>query len=671
MSNHLNKCIRDGDNPDLTAERLTATFDTHAMAGELHGGPVNARRRLEITEAVEKIPELHDSKPYPFMSREEKVSEAARKLVVLTKHMNNIVDFSNAAEVFHFGNEVLGLEGHPMALHNVMFIPSLRGHGDDEQQKKWLTRALRREIIGTYAQTELGHGTNLRSLETTATFDESTDEFVLHTPQITALKWWPGNLGKSSNYAVVVASLIIKGKNYGPHSFLVQLRDENTHVPLKGITIGDIGPKMAYNMTDNGFLGFDHVRIPRRHMLMRHSKVERDGTFIKPQNSKINYSAMVHVRAHMISHQALFLASCLTIAVRYSSVRRQGFIDPKGQEVKVLEYQTQQHRLFPHIARAYAFNFAGTETVRLYEKVLSQIATGDMSLMADLHALTSGLKSVVTYLAGQGMEQARMSCGGHGYSLASYFNEIYGVAIGGCTYEGENMVMLLQLARYLVKSVGLVKSGYSHKLGPLVSYLGEKSEPNSLIDRFDVYVKTFRHIARRQTFKAAEKFLSLVESGTQKELAWNMSSVELNRASRLHTRLYIVEAFVRRVNEVIHFDVKNALTDLLYLHMNYELLDMSQYALEDGFLSTSQLDYIRDQLYYYLEKVRPNAVSFVDSWEISDRELRSVLGRRDGHVYENLFKWAKESNLNKHDVLSTYEQYLKPMMVEARKNSKL
>lgn len=40
-----------------------------------------------------------------------------------------------------------------------------------------------------------------------------------------------------------------------------------------GITVGDIGPKMSYNTTDNGFLAFDNVRIPRKQMLMKHSKV--------------------------------------------------------------------------------------------------------------------------------------------------------------------------------------------------------------------------------------------------------------------------------------------------------------------------------------------------------------------------------------------------------------
>lgn len=46
--------------------------------------------------------------------------------------------------------------------------------------------------------------------------------------------------------------------------------------------------------------------------------------------------------------------------------------------------------------------------------------------IAELHYITSGLKAVVTHLTGQGIEQARMSCGGHGYSKATNIPELYG-----------------------------------------------------------------------------------------------------------------------------------------------------------------------------------------------------------------------------------------------------
>lgn len=70
-------------------------------------------------------------------------------------------------------------------------------------------------IFGCYAQTELGHGSDVAGIETTATFDKATDEFVIHSPTLTSIKMWPGDLGRFSTHAIVFAKLLIEGKAYG------------------------------------------------------------------------------------------------------------------------------------------------------------------------------------------------------------------------------------------------------------------------------------------------------------------------------------------------------------------------------------------------------------------------------------------------------------------------
>lgn len=71
-------------------------------------------------------------------------------------------------------------------------------------------------IIGCYAQTELGHGSDVSKLETTATLDLKTDEWVINTPSIRATKFWPGSLGTAANHAIVYARMIIGVKDFGP-----------------------------------------------------------------------------------------------------------------------------------------------------------------------------------------------------------------------------------------------------------------------------------------------------------------------------------------------------------------------------------------------------------------------------------------------------------------------
>ncbi|KHJ93342.1 hypothetical protein OESDEN_06749 [Oesophagostomum dentatum] len=303
-----------------------------------------------------------------------------------------------------------------------------------------------------------------------------------------------------------------------------------------GIRVGDIGPKFGFNSSDNGFLLFDHYRIPRNHMLMRHSKVEKDGTFIAPKHAKLGYGTMVFVRSIMIKDQATQLACAACIATRYSAIRRQGEIKEGSGEVQILDYQTQQFRVFPQLARAFAFMFAAYEIRDLYKEVTEQLNHGNTDLLPEIHALSSGLKAIVTWECAQGIEQCRMACGGHGYSLASAFPEIYAFVVGGCTYEGENIVMLLQVARFLMKAAEEVRSGKA-RLAAICGYLGKADSAHSRLTTWDNYsdadiVHDFEHVARKQVFRAYDA-LKRHQRETSPEEAWNRASVELCKASRV------------------------------------------------------------------------------------------------------------------------------------------
>lgn len=136
-------------------------------------------------------------------------------------------------------------------------------------------------------------------------------------------------MGQTANYTILVAQLYSKGKCHGIHPFILQLRDEETHMPLPGITVGEIGAKMGLNATNNGFLILNKVRIPREHMLMRNAQVLQDGTFVKPPVSGLTYGTMMYVRVIIVKDMAAFLSRTTTIAIRYSAVRRQSPINPE------------------------------------------------------------------------------------------------------------------------------------------------------------------------------------------------------------------------------------------------------------------------------------------------------------------------------------------------------
>ena len=83
-----------------------------------------------------------------------------------------------------------------------------------------------------------------------------------------------------------------------------------------------MGPKMGYNTKNNGWCSFSNVRIPRDQMLMKFAKVDRDGKFSIQGDTRMLYVAMSTVRTDLVQHAADFLSRGLTIALRYSVIRR-------------------------------------------------------------------------------------------------------------------------------------------------------------------------------------------------------------------------------------------------------------------------------------------------------------------------------------------------------------
>lgn len=134
---------------------------------------------------------------------------------------------------FHTHQYALGISS-PFGHNPLMFGPTLELQSSPEQKARWMPLLKEGKIIGTYVQTELGHGTFVRGLETTATFDDMTDEFIIHSPTLTSTKYWPSALGFSASHAVVMARLVIKGKDHGVHPFLVQIRSLEDYKNLPG-----------------------------------------------------------------------------------------------------------------------------------------------------------------------------------------------------------------------------------------------------------------------------------------------------------------------------------------------------------------------------------------------------------------------------------------------------
>ncbi|KAK3885691.1 hypothetical protein Pcinc_010112 [Petrolisthes cinctipes] len=648
---------------DLKRERGQCLFNKEELTNILDGGPEITEKRRSIEKVLMNTPELFDDVSPDYLSHEDRYSNELRKATQLMTTLEKNGFTYNDAVTTGTGLWLL-MDGNPLSLHISMFLNTIKGQSSPQQLQKWLPLAEKFKIIGTYAQTELGHGTFVRGLETTATYDSTTKEFVLHSPTITATKWWPGALGKTSNHAVVMAQLYLGGKCYGPHIFMVQLRDLETHRTLPGIVVGEIGPRLGLNSNDNGFLQFNHHRIPLTNMFMKHSQVTEDGKYVKPLHSKLSYGTMVQTRVGIVYHASRELSRALIIAIRYSAVRHQSEMVPGEPEPQILDYQTQQYKLLPHLASFFALRFSARALLEVFITTSAGLGSGKMNMLPELHALSSGLKAVATNDTVNGIDICRLACGGHGYLSSSNLPRIYTTIAAGITYEGENTVMFLQVARYLIKSFRASSQGQTLPFS--VSYL-RVQPPSShaplmsdrgLVDALGAGV-------RWMVGEAERRLQQLVDSGHSPHAAWNACSVHLVQCAEAHTRYYICEQFVDAVNklgETVSSGVHEVLRQLCRLYILHRVIQTAGILLRCGAVDGKALTSIEEEECHLLATLRIQAVSIVDAIDIKDVFLKSTLGAWDGNVYQRIYEEAQKSPLNKSDVTQGYYQYLRPLM---------
>jgi len=648
-------------NPSLKEERAKVSFNIEDLGAFYHGSKADRDFFIRILTILSEDPILKNDPSEHELSRKDSFILYAKK----TKRIHELLNFPEMESIphTHWAQQPL------CTLHKYMFIPTIKYLGTEKQIEKFLEPALRMEILGCYGQTEMGHGSDVQSLETTATFDKTKDEFIMHSPTLTSTKWWPGEMGKVANYAVIHAQLYIEGKHYGVQTFVVPIRDLNTHMPFPGIHCGDIGPKLGYNTKDNGFLKFDHYCIPRENMLMRYCKVSKNGEFSKKGNDKMGYATMMGVRAGISEAAAEHLSMAVTIATRYSLVRTQ-FKNDDGKELKVLDYQTQMDKILPFIAQTYAMKQGVHHLRAMHNENMKRINEHqDFSLMQDLHAALSGCKAFYSWDTLQGIEICRLSCGGHGFSKYAGFVSLYTEWAPNCTHEGENTVMALQTARYLIKCLAKLRKG--SELQDNVNYLTfineilavQKCDAKSPDDfTLDTLNKCIKANAAYLTYAAAQKIMAATSKGLSMKEAWNhKAGMDLVEAARAHTVCFTYRAFLHKV-QALSGPVQVVTRKLCELYAVHKILANPLGLMECGYLSAEQFKMMKAKKEQLLAELRPEAVGLVDAFGFHDNSLKSVLGRYDGNVYDEMWDWVRNKNsFNKNEIIEGFEEYIKPM----------
>lgn len=555
-------------------------------------------------------------------------------------------------------------EHNGIYLHFTMMLAYLQAQGTPEQQKYWNRKAREGGFIAAYAQTELGHGSNVRGLETMATFDSATKEFEIHSPTLTSLKWWPTGM-YACTHALVFAQLIIGSKNYGFHGFMVQLRRDDGG-PMDGVEIGEIGPKLNGTSNNIGYCRFTRVRIPMDRLFSKHSKVTLEGEYVAaPRNlSKLSYISMMLARTSIVGIAYKECAKAVTIAVRYSAIRKQGFKDStgdagieKGEEHAVLDYQMQRYRTFKALSLAYCLLWSSRFLSKYIRRVQEAIQGGDEKAADDLpelHATLSGLKAHSTVKAHMSIEDCRKCCGGQGFLLSSGIAKIAPDFSEWVTVEGEQVILSLQCARFLIKAVRDASAG--KPLTATVAYIGEADKPLDISTPEGV-IEAMKGRARRVAKRLTAQFEAAQKRGLDFDKALNSVASVAYRAAEAH-----VDAFMLVNNKLaIHdfFDKSPKVLRVMLLLLELQGLQTISERAGDwvGSITPEVLEQVDARVATLLDAIRPDAVSLVDAFGFSDTQLKSTLGKYDGNVYEAIYARAAANPLNKTKRMVGWDRY--------------
>ncbi|KAL2368794.1 hypothetical protein BDBG_16110 [Blastomyces gilchristii SLH14081] len=483
----------------------------------------------------------------------------------------------------------------PYYLHTAIFIATVLQQGSAAQKVYWMPKLEAWEVIGAYAQTELGHGSNVRGLELEARWDPRTKEFVLHSPHLTASKWWNGTMGRTANYVIAVAQLLLPVSGSGAET-----------------------------------------------------KVDPEtGEYTKPKNPEVVYGSLTHVRAKLVMEARLALARAVTVAVRYLSIRRQfkdkDALQDTAPEINVLDYPTVQFRILPLLATTFALHYSGKAMGKLYERTRIDIErSGDFAALAELHSTSSGLKSLCTDISANGIETCRRAMGGHGFGGGSGLVQLNNNYLTKPTVEGDNYMITQQVARYLIKKVReLVERPNSQATTrteeSLRRFLASKDTKLylSVLTSDEDIVEAFEWRAAYLSFKAYEK------REIQKQ-TWNSLLIDFYRLSRAHSQSILVIKFYNAINNdsnnIPSAQTRSTLRDLFRLFALSTMETEAREFYSCGAISNEHLDAVTPRVFDLMQRIRPHVVSLVDAW------IFCCTGRSDDKVYEELFELAHRQN---------------------------
>lgn len=504
--------------------------------------------------------------------------------------------------------------------------------GTEKHHKKYLKDIGTLELPGCFAMTETGHGSNVRGIETTATYDHSNKTFVINTPNELARKEFIGNAALHGQMATVFAKIIVEGKDYGVAAFVVPLREKNGSLK-PGVTIKDCGRKLGLNGVDNGVIYFRNVVIPKDDMLDRFAGVSDDGKFVSPISSDNRrfftmLGTLVGGRIGIPRSGNAASKLGLTIAIKYGDQRRQ--FGPEGAaEVPILNYRTHQRRLMPLLANSFALHFS-------LQYLTERFLTRTEEQMQEIEALAAGLKSFATWNTTTTLQECREACGGKGYLSENRIGDLKNDSDIYTTFEGDNTVLMQLVAKsrltefkqefssmgsfgilnYVAKQAATVIS----EMNPIATRT--TSDEHLLDPEFHMHAFVYRE--KDILTSAAKRLRKHISDGMDSFDAFNVAQHHLVQVGFAYIERIILERFQEAVKNTKDKGCQQVLRKLCNLFALSQIDKNKGWYLEQGYMEGAKTKAIRKMMNQLCWEIRQEAVPLVESFRIPESCLAPI-----------------------------------------------
>ncbi|KAM1166098.1 hypothetical protein ACFX2G_025875 [Malus domestica] len=526
--------------------------------------------------------------------------------------------------------EVIGIFDHSLAVklgvHFFLWGGAIQFFGTKRHHDKWLSDTENYTIKGCFAMSELGHGSNVRGIETVTTYDSSTGEFVINTPCESAQKYWIGGAANHATHTIVFSQLSISGNNQGVHALIAQIRDENGNV-CPGVRIADCGHKIGLNGVDNGRIWFDNVRIPRENLLNSVADVSPDGKYLSaindPDQRFAAFMAPLTSGRVTIAVSSIYSSQIsLAIAIRYSLTRRAFSVTPNGPEVLLLDYPSHQQRLLPLLAKTYAMTFASNYLKMIYVKRTPESSK-------TIHVVSSAFKALHTWHNMRTLQECREACGGQGIKTENRVGHFKGEFDVQSTFEGDNNVLMQQVSKALLaeyiatqkrgkpfKALGLE---HMNKPCPVIPSQLTSSTLQCSQFQMDAFCLRERDLLNRFAMEVSQR----QKQGESKEYSIILSYQLAGDLGRAFADRSILQTFIDAEAALPAGSLKNVLA---LLRSMYALICLEEDAafLRYGYLSTDNVAAVRKEVSRLCGELRPHALALVSSFGIPDAFLSPI-----------------------------------------------